>query len=289
MIFYIIKRLVCKFREVFFTRIQIASNFDLVIRGRKMITDTFDAATPAIISPEKFYGVSKTLCDICIITFSNQIVTEILHQFPCVKIAGIQSANGSVPCYKMNYKGKDIAFFMTMIGAACAGACIEETHCLFGATKYIMFGACGCLNKDVTAGKIIVPTDAYRDEGLSYHYAKASDYIKIKNADFVSEFFKKSGIPYVAGKTWTTDAIYRETRGNMEKRKAEGCIAVEMESAGVQAVCDFRGFDFYNFLISGDLLDSSEWDRRIIGNEGERTHQIKSFYMALELALKIPS
>ena len=56
---------------------------------------------------------------------------------------------------------------------------------------------------------------------------------------------------------------------------------------GVQAVCDFRNLEFYNFLISGDLLDSSEWDRRILGNSGERTHQMKSFYMALELALKI--
>ena len=252
-----------------------------------MITDAFDMTTEAIISPEKFYGDSKALCDICIITFSNQIITEILNQFTCVKIAEIQSANGSIPCYKLNYKGKDISFYMTMIGSAGVGACIEETHCLIGATKYIMFGTCGCLNKDVTEGKIIVPTDAYRDEGLSYHYVKASNYINIKNAGFVAEFFRESGIPYVTGKTWTTDAIYRETRGNMEKRKAEGCIAVEMESAGAQAVCDFRNLEFYNYLISGDLLDSSEWDRRILGNAGERMHQIKSFYMALELASRI--
>ena len=31
----------------------------------------------------------------------------------------------------------------------------------------------------------MVPTDAYRDEGTSYHYAPASDYIEIKNADVV--------------------------------------------------------------------------------------------------------
>ncbi len=252
-----------------------------------MITDTFDTTTQAILSPEKIYGVSKTLCDICIITFSNQIVAEILNQFPCLKIAEIQSVNGSIPCFKLNYKGKDISFYMTMIGGAGAGACVEDAHCLIGATKYIMFGSCGCLNKNVTAGKIIIPTDAYRDEGLSYHYVKASNYIKIKNADFVADFFKKSGIPYITGKTWTTDAIYRETRGNMEKRKAEGCIAVEMESAAVQAVCNFNNFEFYNFLISDDLLDSPEWDRRILGVEGKCAHQIKSFYMALELALRI--
>ena len=252
-----------------------------------MITDAFDRVTEAIISPEKANESAQHLSDICIITFSHHIITEILQQFACVQIAEIQSANGAIPCYKMNYKGKEISFYMTMIGSASAAACIEDAHCLTGAARYIMFGACGCLDRAVTAGKIIVPTDAYRDEGLSYHYAEPADYIKMKNAGIVADFFEKAGIPYVTGKTWTTDAIYRETRGNMEKRKAEGCIAVEMECAGIQAVCDFRKLELYNFLISGDLLDDSEWDRRILGNTGERTHQIRSFYMALELALQI--
>jgi len=252
-----------------------------------MITDTFDTSTEALLSPQKCNGKPQASCDVCIVTFSNQIIAEILSRFACAKIAEIVSANGAIPCYRLNYKGKEIAFYMTMIGSASAGACVEDTHCLIGATKYIMFGACGCLNKAIAAGKIIVPTDAYRDEGLSYHYAKASDYIKIRNSDVIAAFFEENGIPYVTGKTWTTDAIYRETRGNMEKRKAEGCIAVEMECAGVQAVCDFRDLEFYNFLISGDLLDAPEWDRRIMGAAGERTHQIRSFYLALELALRI--
>jgi uridine phosphorylase len=257
------------------------------MRNDKMITDSFDTTTEAIISPPKASKAGKAICDICIATFSNQMIAEIINRFDCARITEIVSANGVIPCYKLNYKGKEIAFYMTMIGSACAGTCVEETHCFTGATKYIMFGACGCLDKEVAAGKIIVPTDAYRDEGLSYHYAKASDYIKIRNADFVAAFFEESGIPYVKGKTWTTDAIYRETRSNMEKRKAEGCVAVEMECAGVQAVCDFRNLEFYNFLMSGDLLDAPEWDRRVLGDAGERTHQIRSFYLALELALRL--
>ena len=92
------------------------------------------------------------------------------------------------------------------------------------------------------------------------------------------------GIPYVLGKTWTTDAIYRETRGNFEKRKQGGCIAVEMECASVQAVCDFRGVEFYNFLKSGDLLDAPEWDPRSeLGNNGSQ-HDPRYFMMALDLA-----
>lgn len=252
-----------------------------------MITDAFDSISEAIISPEQLYGVQQSPCDVCIATFSQQTITDILATFSCEKIAQIESVNGAIPCYKLNYKGKEIAFYMTMVGSAGAAACLEDARCLLGSKKFILFGSCGCLNQEVTAGKIIVPTDAYRDEGLSYHYVAASDYIKLKNADVVAAFFRENEIPYVTGKTWTTDGVYRETRGNMEKRKAEGCITVEMESAGLQAVCDFRKLEFYQFLIGCDLLDSPEWDRRILGEAGEHAHQLKGFYLALELALNI--
>ncbi len=139
----------------------------------------------------------------------------------------------------------------------------------------------------MAAGKIIVPTAAYRDEGLSYHYAEASDYIEIKNAAAVADFMCRTGIPHVTGKTWTTDAIYRETQNNMQKRKAEGCITVEIEAAGLQAVCDFRGYELYYYLIGGDLLDSPEWDKRILSSSEEASHQLGSFHLALELALTI--
>lgn len=252
-----------------------------------MIINAFDDKTEAIINPEKFYGKGKELCDVCIITFSNIVMNNILETFRCEKIAEMVSANGSIPFYKLNYKGKDIAFYMSMISSTGAGTCIEEARCLIGAKKYIMFGSCGCLDKKVAAGKAIIPTEAYRDEGFSYHYAPAANYIIIKNADIVAKAFEEMGIPYVKGKTWTTDGIYRETKANMEKRKKEGCISVEMECAGVQAMCDLRGLEYYDFLINGDLLDSEEWDRRILGNDEERNHQLKNFYIALELALKI--
>lgn len=131
----------------------------------------------------------------------------------------------------------------------------------------------------------MVPTAAYRDEGTSYHYAPASDYIAIKNADTVARFMEDAGLPYVLGKTWTTDAIYRETVGNFEKRKADGCISVEMECAGLQAVCDFRGAQLYTFFTSGDLLDAPKWDLRkkegqIVGTQHDAGH----FDIALELA-----
>ncbi|MCC2728795.1 phosphorylase, partial [Blautia sp. MSK22_86] len=58
----------------------------------------------------------------------------------------------------------------------------------------------------------------------------------MKNTDKLAEFFKERKLPYVQGRVWTTDSMLRETVNLVRKRKEEGCIAVEMELAGVQAI-----------------------------------------------------
>lgn len=97
--------------------------------------------------------------------------------------------------------------------------CIEANW-LTGAEKFIMFGSAGSLNKEKTQGKFVVPTEAYRDEGMSYHYAPPSDYIEIQNHEKIAAIFEELHFPYVKGRVWTTDAFLRETAG-------AGCYATE--------------------------------------------------------------
>lgn len=247
-----------------------------------MITNSFDNQTSAIIEPKRKIGAPQV--DAMIITFSYIIEKYIIEHFNCTQIATLHSATGLTPVYQINYNGKKIGFYKTYIGAPCAVGLVEDVLSEVHTDKIIMFGGAGCLNKDIARGKIMIPIDAYRDEGTSYHYAPAADYIKIKNSKIVANFMKQANIPFVLGKTWTTDAIYRETKGNFEKHKQDGCIAVEMECAAVQAVCDFRGVEFYNFLKSGDLLDAPEWDPRSeFGTNGSQ-HDPRYFMMALDLA-----
>ena len=108
--------------------------------------------------------------------------------------------------------------------------------------KYIKNIKIDLIYHEATDGKFILPTEAYRGEGLSYYFAEPQDYIKIKNTDKLAEFFKERKLPYVQGRVWTTDSMLRETVNLVRKRKEEGCIAVEMELAGVQAISDFYGF-----------------------------------------------
>src|SRR5699024_7039274 len=140
------------------------------------------------------------------------------------------------------FQGKEIGIFLSPIGTTAVGTFVSEANWITGAERFVMFGSAGCLNREATLGKLVVPTEAYRDEGISYHYAPAAPYIEIPNALKVAALLAEFGAPYVTGRVWTTDAIYRETRSKVEARKAEGCLAVDMEVAGVQAVCSFHGF-----------------------------------------------
>lgn len=97
----------------------------------------------------------------------------------------------------------------------------------------------------------------------------------------MEKFFKTLDLPYVKGRVWTTDAMYRETRNLVEKRKSEGCIAVEMELAGMQAVCDFHNIELYDFLVTGDVVDQPDYNTEGLHNAN---HNLNKFYVALKLA-----
>ncbi|MCR4622596.1 MAG: nucleoside phosphorylase [Clostridiales bacterium] len=248
-----------------------------------MITDSFDNRSPAKISPQRNESAPKA--DAVILTFSHVIEKYVTENYECEKIGDLYMAHGSTPVFLMNYHGRKYGFYRTWVGAPACAATVEEVLSVLNTDKVIHFGGAGCLNKEIARGKVMIPTEAYRDEGTSYHYAPASDYITVRNSGVVAAFMRENGIPYVLGKTWTTDAFYRETLNNFEKRKADGCISVEMEGAAVQAVCDFRGLELYMFFTGGDLLDAPEWTQRREKDQVRHTqHDSGHFEIALALA-----
>lgn len=245
-----------------------------------MIIDSYHEEKEALISPEVFYGERKYICDTAIATFSGEIFNSVIQRYPHKEVAYIGSANGHKPIYMLDVNGKNVIFYMSSIGACLAGHNMISMQWQTGIKNLIIFGSCGALDSEATNGKYIIPTQAYRDEGMSYHYAKPSDYMEIKNGDKLAGIFEKLDLPYVQGRIWTTDAPYRETKTACEERKKDGCIAVEMELAGIQAVCDFYGIELYSFIVSGDVLDGEKY---IPDGLSEANHSLDKFFIALKI------
>lgn len=248
-----------------------------------MIIDSFDLQSEPLVRLEDFYGEKRSVVDICIVTFSHEIYQYVLKQFNCQEIAYLKASNGTYPIYKFDYQGKSFGFYLSMIGSTMASQFVIEVSHVIGASKFIMFGSSGSLNPS-TKGKYVIPIAAYRDEGMSYHYASPSDYIEIKNHDIVKRIFKELTLPFIEGRIWTTDAFLRETKNQIAQRQKEGCIAVEMEIAGVQAVCDFHHLELYAFIVTGDIVSTTHYDK---GELHQANHNLDKFYVALDMAYKL--
>jgi uridine phosphorylase len=82
-----------------------------------------------------------------------------------------------------------------------------------------------------------------RDEGASYHYLPPSDYACLDQdlLDVLDGAFGELPVPVYRGATWTTDAPFRETGHAIEKARAAGILAVEMEAAALYAFAQARG------------------------------------------------
>ena len=78
--------------------------------------------------------------------------------------------------------------------------------------------------------------------------------------------------------------MLRETAGLVSKRKDEGCIAVEMEVAGVEAVCDFYGLDLFDFLEAGDVLGESGYE---VEDLPAANHSLAKLLIALRVIEKL--
>ena len=250
-----------------------------------MIIDSFDNKSKPFLTAEHFYGSKERNDIVTLVTFKQKVVDAVIKEFNGKLEASYHTTNGEQEIYSFIYKDKKYQIFMTGIGATLASTLMKEVSVVTGSHKFIYFGSCGVLNEELCRGKIIVPTEAYRDEGISYHYAAPSDFIRVRNNLKVQEALGRFNIPFVAGKVWTTDAIYMETINKVNRHKKEGCLAVEMEVSGVEAVARYYEIENYHILFSADSLGNEEdWYRVDLGGDKELELQLKACKIALDIA-----
>ena len=253
-----------------------------------MLLEQFDPAVRAVINPDYIHKPIDDFPETIVSIFSHNLFDSMVEALDGIQIAETHDVDGVWPVYEVTFQGKRLAFYKARLGApACVGS--FEDVLAFGGKRIILLGNCGVLDRNVEDCGIIIPTEAIRDEGTSYHYAPAADTIPV-NRKYIPEFvsvLEEFGYPYVTGTTWTTDGFYRETRDKVDSRKKMGAVCVEMECAAMQALCDFRGVEFFQFFYAGDNLDHSDWDPRSLSGHSRLDDKQKIALLAFELAARI--
>ena len=175
-----------------------------------------DRARVAIIEPSRIIKPID-IAEHCVLCFFQEVIRDLVREGAQARqVHNGESEAGDYPVYELNYGGKRLAVVHPGVGASSAAARLEHMIAL-GCRKFIACGGAGVLVGSIRVGHIVVPTAAIRDEGTSYHYLPpAREVAPTRRAlGAVEAVLRDNNHDYIRGKTWTTDAVYRETRPRM--------------------------------------------------------------------------
>lgn len=235
-----------------------------------------DTEQTAMILPNRQGNAS--IPEKAVFAFLGDTVTNYANRHGAEIVGTCETVSKTHPFYHIRYEEQDICLCEAPLGAAAAVSVMEELigH---GVKKIVATGTCGAL-VDFPEGEFLIPKEALRDEGVSYHYLPASRSIPLfrKVNETMASVLRLRDVPFRMVKTWTTDAFFRETAEMVAYRKEEGCQVVEMECAALAACAVFRKVSFGQLLFTADTLANLDaYDEREFGRD--------SFDVALRLAL----
>lgn len=222
----------------------------------------FDPSRAAIIEP-RGPKMFETLPVRGVLCFFQDVLDEYLGEGLLRPIGACASEIGTHPIYAHERSGQKIFVMQPGVGAPLSAGLLDELIAA-GASHIIACGGCGVLDGEIKVGAPLILTSAVRDEGTSYHYLPPGREVEAspEAVQALEEACNRMNIPYRLAKTWTTDALYRETNARRALRVAEGCQVVEMEAAAFFAVAQFRGVTFGQVVYGGDLVVPEGWDDR---------------------------
>jgi uridine phosphorylase len=245
----------------------------------------FDPAREAVIEPQRIVP-PQDVPEHCVVCFFQDVLNRLRRRWKTRVAARQRSEIGQHPLYEIRFKRRRLAVLHPGVGAPLAAALLEEIIAR-GCRKFIVCGGCGVLERDITVGHLIVPAGAVRDEGTSYHYLPPGREVGAspEAVAAIEHTLKQNNVAYFTGKTWTTDAPYRETPDKIKRRRAEGCLTVEMEAAALFAVAQFRGVALGQILYGGDDVSGLEWDHRDWHKLADVREKL--FWLAAEACLQL--
>jgi uridine phosphorylase len=222
-----------------------------------------DRDEPGVIEAHMMHPGEHAVAPAAVLCFFNDVLERFASAGRLREVHTLRSEIGRNPVYEYSSDAGPVTVVHPGVGAPLAAGIVEEVASL-GVRTFVACGGAGALVDDLALGQVMVVTSALRDEGTSLHYAAPS---RIIDADplgvrVLEEALRAHDVAYFLGRTWTTDALFRETRSRIRRRLDEGCSVVDMESSAFLAVARYRQLRFAQLLYAGDSLAGEEWDSR---------------------------
>lgn len=221
-----------------------------------------DLTGEAVIEPSRLIRPVDAPA-VAVACFFRDVVEELSGRQDARSVCRLHSEMGPASLWEIEHRGVRLGVFHPGVGAPLAGAMLEQVIAR-GVRAVIACGAAGALVPELVMGHAVILTGAVRDEGTSFHYLPAGRVVSADPgpAESLADALSAAGVETTHGLSWSTDAIYRETRARVSRRVEEGCLVVEMEASALMAVARYRSIPFGEVVMAGDSLAGREWQHR---------------------------
>jgi uridine phosphorylase len=149
-----------------------------------------------------------------------------------------------VPSRNASQMPLEIGVVGNAVGASFAVLVAEQMHAS-GADLIISITSAGQLRSLVEPPYFVLIRAALRDEGTSTHYLPPARWASAPSHLLIAVTAALPTLPerVISGRSWTTDAPYRETAAAIRSARHAGADCVEMESAALYAYAAARNRD----------------------------------------------
>ncbi len=213
-----------------------------------------------LIEPRKIPGDPEIDSPIILVLFEPYVET-LRKELKLKKSSFRQLRFPSMTFGTARVSQKRICFCGTPLGAPQAVLILERLIAM-GAREIVAFGCCGSLQPNLQVGHWVIPTEALSEEGTSAHYPLPQGVKTRANEKIVQLCRKKcqeKNSQFAVGKVWTTDALFRETRGKTKRYSQMGLLAVEMEMSALFTVATYRKVHLGGLMVVSDELATLKW------------------------------
>jgi uridine phosphorylase len=172
----------------------------------------------------------------------------------------------AVPSSDRTQPPMEIGVVGNAVGAPFAVLVAEQLH-TSGAALVISITSAGQLESLARPPYFVLIRAALRDEGTSTHYLPPASWAPAPAHLLTAVTAALPALPHtvIPGRSWTTDAPYRETPAAISRARDAGADCVEMESAALYAYAAARGRDVLclahvtnTMAVSGDDFEKGQ-------------------------------
>jgi uridine phosphorylase len=177
----------------------------------------------------------------------------------------VEPAEWTNPRMPLVVTADGVAVHFPLYGSPRVAAAIEQlAYC--GVDTLVGVGLCGALNRSLPIGSVVAPAGGIRGDAVSHHYLPP-EYPAVPHRDLLEEIYDGLKDRWTVNSViqFSTDALYRERRSEIDYWRQAGVSTIDMECAAFLTVARALGIKAAWVGVVSDLLDGEAHEGGIGG------------------------